>query len=47
MTDKVLDCFERTSYRGSRAVDNLSASEPTAGGAAATVDVGAQLKEMW
>ena len=47
MTDKVLDCFERTSFRGSRAVDSLSPNDATAGGAAATVDVGAQLKEMW
>jgi DNA helicase-2/ATP-dependent DNA helicase PcrA len=47
MTDKVMDCFERVSFRGSRAADTLSPSDATVAGAAATVDVGAQLKEMW
>jgi DNA helicase-2/ATP-dependent DNA helicase PcrA len=47
MTDKVMDCFERVSFRGSRAVDTLSPSDAAVAGAAATVDVGAQLKEMW
>jgi DNA helicase II / ATP-dependent DNA helicase PcrA len=47
MTDKVMDCFERVSFRGSRASDTLSPSDATVAGAAATVDVGAQLKEMW
>jgi DNA helicase-2/ATP-dependent DNA helicase PcrA len=41
MTDKVLDCFDRTTFRSSRGVDSLRAGE------AATVDVAAQLKEMW
>jgi DNA helicase-2/ATP-dependent DNA helicase PcrA len=47
MTDKVLDCFERVSYRSARAGDTLRPSETSMGGAVATVDVGAQLKEMW
>src|SRR6202522_1747178 len=47
MTDRVMDCFERVSFRGSRAVDTLSPSDATVAGAPATVDVGAQLKEMW
>jgi DNA helicase-2/ATP-dependent DNA helicase PcrA len=47
MTDKVLDCFERVSYRSARAGDSLRPSDATVGGATATVDVGAQLKEMW
>jgi DNA helicase-2/ATP-dependent DNA helicase PcrA len=41
MTDKVLSCFDQTSYRSARGVDSLRAGE------AATVDVVAQLKEMW
>jgi DNA helicase-2/ATP-dependent DNA helicase PcrA len=41
MTDKVLDCFERISLRNLRGVENLRED------AAATVDVVAQLKEMW
>jgi len=41
MTDKVLACFERTTFRSLRGVETLRASE------AATVDVVAQLKEMW
>jgi DNA helicase-2/ATP-dependent DNA helicase PcrA len=47
MTDKVMDCFERVSFRGSRATDNLSPSDASVAGSPATVDVGAQLKEMW
>ena len=47
MTDKVLDCFERTTFRSARAGDSLRPSEAAAAGAAASVDVGAQLKEMW
>jgi len=47
MTDKVMDCFERVSFRGSRATDTLSPSDAAVAGAGATVDVGAQLKEMW
>ncbi len=47
MTDKVLDCFERTTYRSARAGDALRPNDPAVGGTAATVDVGAQLKEMW
>jgi DNA helicase-2/ATP-dependent DNA helicase PcrA len=41
MTDKVLDCFERISLRNLRGVESLREAE------AATVDVVAQLKEMW
>ncbi len=41
MTDKVLDTVERISLRNMRGVENLRESE------AATVDVVAQLKEMW
>ena len=41
MTDKVLDSCERISLRNMRAVENLRED------AAATVDVVAQLKEMW
>jgi DNA helicase II / ATP-dependent DNA helicase PcrA len=41
MTDKVMDSCERVSVRTSVGVENLKAGE------AATVDVGAQLKEMW
>jgi len=47
MTDKLMECFERVSFRGSRAADTLSPSDAAGAGAAATVDVGAQLKEMW
>ncbi len=41
MTDKVLDCCERISLRNMRGVEDLQEGE------AATVDVVAQLKEMW
>lgn len=41
MTDKVLDTFERTTFRSMRTVDSLRAEE------AATVDVASQLKDMW
>src|ERR1700723_257273 len=41
MTDKVLDTCERISLRNMRTVENLREDE------AATVDVVAQLKEMW
>jgi DNA helicase II / ATP-dependent DNA helicase PcrA len=41
MTDKVMDTCERVSVRTTVGVENLKATE------AATVDVGAQLKEMW
>src|SRR5450432_609480 len=41
MTDKVLDCFEKISLRNMRSVETLREGE------AATVDVVAQLKEMW
>jgi len=47
MTDKVLECFERTTYRSARAGDTLRPADAATAGAAATVDVGAQLKEMW
>jgi DNA helicase II / ATP-dependent DNA helicase PcrA len=48
MTDKVLECFDRTSYRSASGADSLRAAEPLGTDkAAATVDVGAQLKEMW
>ena len=45
MTDKVLDCFERTTFRSLRGAESLRADERA--DAAATVDVVAQLKEMW
>ncbi len=41
MTDKLLDCCERTTFRSIRGVNNLRAGE------AATVDAASQLKEMW
>ncbi len=41
MTDKVLECFEKISVRTLAGVENLKAGEST------TVDVVAQLKEMW
>jgi DNA helicase-2/ATP-dependent DNA helicase PcrA len=41
MTDRVLECFERISLRNLRGVESLREAE------AATVDVVAQLKEMW
>jgi DNA helicase II / ATP-dependent DNA helicase PcrA len=41
MTDKLLNCCERTAFRSIRGVNNLRAGE------AATVDVASQLKEMW
>ena len=41
MTDKLLECFERTNYRSIRGVESLRATE------AATVDVGSKLKDMW
>jgi len=41
LSDKVLDCFERISFRSIGGVESLRAGD------AATVDVVAQLKEMW
>ncbi len=41
MTDKVMNCFERTTFRSVRGVESLRAED------AETVDVVAQLKEMW
>jgi hypothetical protein len=41
MTDKVLDSLEKISVRTSVGVENLKAGDTT------TVDVAAQLKEMW
>jgi DNA helicase-2/ATP-dependent DNA helicase PcrA len=41
MSDKVLACFEQTSFRSQRGVETLRATDT------ATVDVAAQLKEMW
>jgi len=41
MTDKVLACLEQTTFRSLRGVESLREGE------AATVDVVAQLKEMW
>jgi ATP-dependent DNA helicase UvrD/PcrA len=41
MSDKVLECFERTNYRSIQGPESLRAGE------SATVDVAAQLKEMW
>ena len=43
MTDKVLDTCERISLRNMRGMENLREDEA----ATATVDVVAQLKEMW
>jgi DNA helicase-2/ATP-dependent DNA helicase PcrA len=41
MTDKVLECFERSNYRSIHGAESLRPSE------AAKVDVVAELKEMW
>jgi DNA helicase-2/ATP-dependent DNA helicase PcrA len=41
MTDKVLSCFEQTTFRSERGAESLRAEDT------ATVDVVAQLKEMW
>ena len=41
MTDKLLGFFEQTTYRSHRGVENLQAADT------ATVNVAAQLKEMW
>jgi DNA helicase II / ATP-dependent DNA helicase PcrA len=41
MTDKFLDCCERSTFHSIRGVDKLRAGE------AATVDVASKLKEMW
>ncbi len=41
MSDKVLECFERTNYRSIQGPESLRAED------SATVDVAAQLKEMW
>jgi DNA helicase-2/ATP-dependent DNA helicase PcrA len=41
MTDKVLGFFEQTSFRSQRGIESLRAVDT------ATVDVAAQLKEMW
>jgi DNA helicase II / ATP-dependent DNA helicase PcrA len=41
MSDKVLECFERTNYRSVHGPESLRAGE------AATMDVVAELKEMW
>ena len=41
MTDKVLATFSQTTYRSQRGIESLNAAD------SATVDVAAQLKEMW
>jgi len=41
MSDKVLSFFDQTTFRSQRGIENLQADD------AATVDVAAQLKEMW
>ncbi|MDP9085111.1 MAG: ATP-dependent helicase [Pseudomonadota bacterium] len=41
MTDKVLECFEKVALRNARGIESLKQGE------GATVDVVAQLKEMW
>jgi DNA helicase-2/ATP-dependent DNA helicase PcrA len=41
MTDKLLACFDQTTYRSQRSVDQLRTVEAEA------VDVAAQLKDMW
>ena len=46
MTEKLIECFEKTSYRSAHGAENLAADNAP-GGKSATVDVGAQLKEMW
>jgi DNA helicase-2/ATP-dependent DNA helicase PcrA len=43
MTEKVLACFEKTSYSSIRGAETLAA----AGESSAHVDVVGQLKEMW
>jgi DNA helicase-2/ATP-dependent DNA helicase PcrA len=45
MTDKVLACFERTTFRSLHGAESLRADERP--DAVATVDVVSQLKEMW
>jgi DNA helicase-2/ATP-dependent DNA helicase PcrA len=47
MSDKVLECFQKTSYRSANGADSLRALDAPAPGDTATVNVGAQLKEMW
>ncbi len=41
MTDKVLECFERSNYRSARSIESLRATESSA------VDVAQALKDMW
>ncbi len=41
LTDKVLSFFDQTAFRSQRGIERLSAGDT------ATVDVAAQLKEMW
>jgi len=45
MTDKVLACCERTTFRSLHGAESLRADERA--DEAATVDVVSQLKEMW
>src|SRR5450631_3508387 len=45
MTDKVLACFERTTFRSLHGAESLRADERAE--AVSTVDVVSQLKEMW
>jgi hypothetical protein len=41
MTDRLMNCFEQASFRSQRGIESLRAGD------AETVDVAAQLKEMW
>ncbi|HEV7716262.1 MAG TPA: ATP-dependent helicase, partial [Steroidobacteraceae bacterium] len=43
MTEKVLKCFEATTFQGS----SMAGESQLAGASGATLDIGAQLKEMW
>ena len=45
MTDKVLACFETTAYLSRRGTDTLRTADATT--VATTLDIAAQLKEMW
>jgi DNA helicase-2/ATP-dependent DNA helicase PcrA len=49
MTDRVLDCFERTSFRSLRGVETLRDGDGNVDGDKdrTRVDVVAQLKDMW
>jgi hypothetical protein len=46
MTDKVLECFEKTTYNSLRGAETLRAAED-APVDSARVDIAGQLKDMW